>query len=440
MKIEVIKTYVLFILVGLSIILTYNIWTYQPNFELYDDKGETYVPEVDFYLDGKTVTVNDVVIPTNILFHDEGKHYGFRQSVDEIRLFKDMQTWVLYNFSAGEFTGLPKGNRQVEIRFPTPLPLETMSDFFNFNEKVRNIPTWSFERIFITFEKDQSSMRLHFPSIDGKQQAVATIQQPEKITLLQKYMNKKGNLQEYITFQENSVRPIYLLKDPVQKARRSLSVDVEELNRAPSKLINALFSDPSVVTRNFSKGNIANYTDGRRQMQVGQHRMSMEFTNPSQVDMKDSMKPIELIDKSIENINEHKGWTEEFHLESLDMSEQKVKFLMYNNGVPILGGDDSQIIQEWYKQILFKYKRPLFQISDKIDEEMIELESGLSVVNYLSNQSKYDLDYITDIRVGYDLVYRDISSYIILLEPSWFINYKDSWVKIDMNEEEKEVN
>jgi len=152
------------------------------------------------------------------------------------------------------------------------------------------------------------------------------------------------------------------------------------------------------------------------------------------------VKPIELIDKSIENINEHKGWTEEFHLESLDMSEQKVKFLMYNNGVPILGGNDSQIIQEWYKQILFKYKRPLFQISDKIDEEMIELESGLSVVNYLNNQSKYDLDYITDIRVGYDLVYRDISSYIILLEPSWFINYKDSWVKIDMNEEEKEVN
>ncbi|GEN31204.1 regulatory protein YycH of two-component signal transduction system YycFG [Cerasibacillus quisquiliarum] len=435
MKIEVIKSYALFILVGLSLILTYNIWTYKPGFDVhYAEEERMYVPEDDFFLAGDTLSLEDVIIPSTIIFHDQGKFFGFQEANDLKNIYREIGRWTIYDFSTGDSTGPPKHKRQIEIRYPTPLPMTIVPRLFTFDKGLKNLPSWSFNRIFMTFDKKQTMLKLHFMSIDGKQQATATIQQAEKYELLLNYMENKKTLEEYIPFQAKSDWYIYIPSGSVKKAKKSFSVDVEALNRAPNKLINALFSDPSLVTRNLTKENIANYTDGRQQLQIDSQRLNMEFTNPSQTQVKDSLNSIELIERTVIDINEHKGWTGEFHLESIDTADQKITFLMYQNGEPILGSNRTTIEVERRKQDLFKYERPLFQISDLIVEEMTELPSGEKIIQ-LINQSQYNLKDIQDIRIGYHLKFQDRSSYIFTLEPAWFMKYNNTWVEIQSDED-----
>lgn len=439
MKIEVIKSYVLFILVGLSLILTYNIWTYKPNFDVHHDKERMYVSEDDFFLAGDTFLLEDVIIPNDMIFHDQGEFFGFREANDLKSLYREIGRWTIYEFSSGNSTGPPKHKRQIEIRYPTPLPMKIIPRLFTFDKELKNLPSWSFDRVFITFDKNQTVLNLQFLSIDGKQQATAVIQQAEKYELLLNYMENKMRLQEYTTLKTKPDWYIYLPSGQVKKAKKSFSVDVEALNQAPNKLINALFSDPSIVTRNLTKANVANYTDGRQQLQIDSQRLNMEFTNPSQMDIKEPIHSVELLEQSVISMNEHKGWTGEFHLESVDTDNQRVAFLMYQNGEPILGSNRAKIEQEWRKQVLFKYERPLFQMSDLIVEEMTELPSGEEMIQ-LINQSQYNLKDIQDIRIGYHLKFQDMSSYIFTLEPAWFMKYNGAWVEIQSDEDmSKEV-
>ncbi|HEY4599813.1 MAG TPA: two-component system activity regulator YycH [Cerasibacillus sp.] len=439
MKIEVIKSYALFILVGLSLILTYNIWTYKPGFDVHQDKDRMYVSEDDLFLAGDTLLLEDVIIPNDMIFHDQGDFFGFQQANDLKSLYREIGRWTIYEFSTGDSTGPPKQKRQIEIRYPTPLPMKIIPRLFTFDKELKNLPSWSFDRVFITFDKNHPMINLQFLSIDGKQKATAVIQQAEKYELLLSYMENKVRLQEYIAFKTKPDWYIYIPNGKVEKAKKSFSVDVAALNQAPNKLINALFSDPSIVTRNLTKANVANYTDGRQQLQIDSQRLNMEFTNPSQMDIKEPLHSVELLEKTVDNINEHKGWTGEFHLESIDSANQKVTFLMYQNGEPILSNNRARLEQEWRKQVLFKYERPLFQISDLIVEEMTELPSGEEIIQFI-NQSQYNLKDIQDIRVGYRLKFQDMSSYIFTLEPAWFMKYNGAWVEIQSDKDiSKEV-
>src|SRR5690625_6624366 len=96
MKLEVIKTYILTILVLVSVLLTFAIWNYQPNYEfLYNNETE-YVNEVD--LGGADDKVKrDVIVPTSIIFHHDSNDFGFTNPRDQHLFYEDMAEWVFEN-------------------------------------------------------------------------------------------------------------------------------------------------------------------------------------------------------------------------------------------------------------------------------------------------------------------------------------------------------
>src|SRR5699024_11334551 len=91
---------------------------------------------------------------------------------------------------------------------------------------------------------------------------------------------------------------------------------------AHKKLVNALFRDPSQVTANDAE---AYFTDGQRRMNVSNNNSKIEFINPIQTSSEDDFK-IDLLEQSIDNINEHRGWTNDYALEDISASQSNVKF------------------------------------------------------------------------------------------------------------------
>ena len=77
MKLETFKTIILTILVGISLLLTFSLWNYQPNYDPLYPTSSNYVNEVD--AGGIEETKRSIIEPINIVFHYDGETYGFEK-------------------------------------------------------------------------------------------------------------------------------------------------------------------------------------------------------------------------------------------------------------------------------------------------------------------------------------------------------------------------
>src|SRR5699024_551315 len=92
MKYETAKTFILTILIATSLLLFVAIWSYQPNYEQFQDMS--YVSEVD--IGGKELTRTELIEPNVIIFDDGNSLYGFNSYGKRSQLFEDISSWVLY--------------------------------------------------------------------------------------------------------------------------------------------------------------------------------------------------------------------------------------------------------------------------------------------------------------------------------------------------------
>ncbi|MDY0404144.1 two-component system activity regulator YycH [Virgibacillus sp. 179-BFC.A HS] len=427
MKLEVIKTYILIILVGMSLLLTFNIWSYKPNSGLMYDKQGHYVNENDYYIEGKEQTKRDVVVPNEIIFHHLQKNYAFKDPKNSEKLYKNMHDWTLYDFKIRDLQNVPNEKYQIELRFPTAMPMGVINSLFHFNDNIDTGAIGSFKRMFITFNPEKLVLRFHFLSLDGRKEATAVVNDATKFEYLWETISNLKGMQELISVgPEKSA--IYFPRNPVSMEQHTFSVNATN----PKKLVNALFNDPSLVKRNMSNEKLAYYTDGTRQMKISQDRRIMWFTNPSQTEIH-RMTAYELLDKSIENINEHRGWTGKYYLDSLDTADNNISYLLHYDAYPVISAIGlTTIEQRWRNQELYQYSRPLFSINNSLLSEPVKLPSGEEIRNYV--KKNYHIDNVTDLRIGYRLKFQkeDTAADILLLEPAWFIKYNGNWNKIDL--------
>lgn len=69
MNFERAKSIILIILVGTSIFLTWSIWTYEPEYDPFEQSSEFIKIKSDVQI------VSDVIKPVSILFHGNGQHF-----------------------------------------------------------------------------------------------------------------------------------------------------------------------------------------------------------------------------------------------------------------------------------------------------------------------------------------------------------------------------
>src|SRR5690625_4225636 len=132
MKYETAKSFILIVLILTSLLLSVAIWTYQPNYDQFQDMS--YVHEVD--IGGKDLSRNDLIKPAKIIFDNGYTYYGFNDDQKRSELFQDIATWTLYDFQVREIEENNGPNQVVEIVFPTDIPGELLSSLFTFNDDI----------------------------------------------------------------------------------------------------------------------------------------------------------------------------------------------------------------------------------------------------------------------------------------------------------------
>src|SRR5690625_7192165 len=81
-------------------------------------------------------------------------------------------------------------------------------------------------------------------------------------------------------------------------------------------------------------------------MEVLNDGRSMEYTNP--IELKKHLSFYDLFNTTINDINEHKGWTNTFILDEAEVNANRLQFRMYHDGYPIFSYEDySMIEQRW---------------------------------------------------------------------------------------------
>src|SRR5699024_2436337 len=141
-----------------------------------------------------------------------------------------------------------------------------------------------------------------------------------------------------------------------------------------------LFPNPSLVTPNVRE---AYFTDGQRGMQVENDDLSLEYINPIGSNY-DRIPAAELIDRSVNHINEQHGWTNNFNLTSMHKVTNKIRYRMTSEGYPLSDNHHKSVIeQESRDQELYHYVRTIVEAANVITNEDTELISGEKLIKLI---------------------------------------------------------
>ncbi|WP_431802209.1 YycH family regulatory protein [Halobacillus andaensis] len=430
MNVETLKSIILVILIGFSLLLTVALWNFQPEYESLE-KEEGLIEETT--IGGEEQEVSSIVRPSQFVFHQSGDHYDFEDAEDIELTYSSMKNWTIRNFRSTESQDPPTGEEaMVEVIFPTEVPAQAIPDIFTFDDSEMEPPSGQFNRIFITLNTEGNNAELLFTSDQAGSTSFRASIGSSDAAELSNMMNDDDLLRENIMFDGDEEKRIFIPKERVELPEDQ--IDSTEIGLLP--LTNELFGESPVVREHSSSTSDQRLTDYSNRLEVLGDGNRLEFTklnSSSASGVQTALSSFDLLNNSMDFVNTHEGWTDTFHLTSLNPSTSMAQFHMYFNDLPLLESSDGlhKIEVKYDGEELARYMRPLrdFDTSFPPTGSTQELPSGESVASYLMESRQYNMNLIEDIQIGYTLEPQDAYE-VYKLEPAWFVLENGSWKEI----------
>ncbi len=437
MRREHIKSVILTTLVIVSLVLSYSLWSYQPTYDVL--QNQDYVQKVSI---GAKRDFKDIVIPNLLVVHESNKNYETTKQSNISPIYRSLQKSEITNFenltnktSEVAYQSITKGKNKLEIIFPTVVPVETLGKVLNLDAKrLQNV---LFDRIIINLStKQDSSARIYFSNEAQNILYGATFDNSSIIASVEKIRDNYESFTESLRYKLDSGKIIYLPKKPIKLTTMEfLTTDIDV-----DKLKDAIFSDPSNV-RKESTDSGDTFTDGTRLMSVSPLNRSISFVNPTTPENNNNQSPNLLVQRSVDFINAHGGWTDGYILSGVKPENNEVSFRLFVNNLPVY--NNSTITTSWGVDDIETFKRPLYKFRIQVDkkESEMELMAGPQIMEIISNNKSINKSLIKDISLGYETIFDEDKSAInqpyynraIQLKPVWIINYDDTYKKIDQD-------
>lgn len=427
MNFEVAKNIILTVLVTVSVILTWNIWTYQP--ELEKNESDSH------YIESEVQKLAEVIKPGQVLVHQEGQHYLTQNETEINRVRTELSKWTLYNFEdvsnlAKEFTAFVHAEGNAELIFPSTVPLDVYRS--ELNTDGQDLPKVYFDRIvFNTGDVESHETKVYFINYKNKKVVQAQAHSAQTNDFIRSLASRASEFPEYISEEVSSSRMLFLPKNTVQLSPLTYYIDHLDINQ---DFRNELFNDPDKVKQeNVSVGQ--EYTDGSSLLTVFKDTSVIEFVNPGQRSDMDGTTG-SLIRNSLNFINSQPGWDDFYQYADISEAERMVSFRLFNNGYPVFNEQGmSEIKHEWGNEDIYRYERPYFTlISPPFADNQSELSllSGQQVLDVLTKSRNIELADVEDVRIGYKLSKADPKEPVIYLEPAWYYRYGGAWTVLPL--------
>src|SRR4051812_26873875 len=209
MKYENSKSVILIFLILVSIVLTWNLWTYQPNFDMMENND--YVAEVTLK---EKQELQEIISPDLALFHHNGQHYGTTNAVNLDKLMDSLRKWSFYdvtNYSdqVEDIQELVHGNGNAEIVFPADVPIDIYRSVLKFEEK--RIPAFNFNRIVINVENsEKGNGTVYFISSDYQNVYMSHISPDLLNDFNRDFFKNAEQYQRYFAFEATVNRTVFI--------------------------------------------------------------------------------------------------------------------------------------------------------------------------------------------------------------------------------------
>ena len=248
---------------------------------------------------------------------------------------------------------------------------------------------------------------------------------PDQEDFIKRLKNQTIDLQLYNEIVRDNRLSLYVSTSP--KTMSSYSYIEEEI--APEKFKNALFTNPSLVRSNPLGVSGREYTDDSALMNVDYLSKRLSYVHPAS-ESDHVGKPDELIQQSLNFINEHNGWTDDYRYSRINSSTKQVFYQLYFHGMPVFSRDtETEIELYWGTNRVYRYIRPYYAVADSRLKNDIQLQSGQDIYDLIYSFDDKKVLTIDDIAIGYNLI-RDGQQRLLNLEPSWYYLSNGSWTRV----------
>lgn len=425
-RIESLKTFILFGLVGLSMLLSYQIWTFKFDYETIEN--EKYIEKVSI---GEKKSIDDIIQPRSTFVHINGSHYSVSQ-IEADYVLKVLRSWEVLDVKKSDtsFTYTDFFNRMnTGVSLQIAFPNEVSNLFLNglFSKVQSDDLDFSFRNIILYLDAGKEGKLYFINEVTG--QTFEGILKQNNIDELEKSLqtiNENKIKVEPFQFHEN--RLFYLPSEGFYLERFIFLT--EQLD---SELFrDALFTNPKYVKQSGEEDNVF-YTDGTRLLQKKNENHSLVYVNPLNVQIKNQASQ-KFQFESYNYVNGHGGFTGDYYLSDVLESNRQVIFRMHYNGLPIFGKDLCTAIEvRWGDDESLSYIHPSYQLSYQIEQEKtpVFIDSGQTVYNQLMKNPNINSQLIENIRISYVMDKENRSGQLVYLSPTWVVLYDGKWVELD---------
>ncbi|WP_166462416.1 YycH family regulatory protein [Psychrobacillus vulpis] len=422
--IEQVKSVILLLLILLSLTLTFTIWTYSPSY----DTIETPIVNISI---AEKKKMEDVVKPYRILYSQEETLNGSITSPNIEKVLSSLKKWEIQTVellnnkaSFQQINDYIKTPNRITLFYPAEVPLKTFSTILSFADP--NLPDASFNRLVIEWNgKEDDEMKLYFINTLKQKVYTSRADKVDKKGFTDIIIKQASNLPEYNEIERPGKLSLYVTNNP--EDMMSYTYILEEI--APEKFKNALFSSPGLVRSNSGGSSGQQYTDDSALMNVDFLYKRLSYVNPA-AESENPAKPDELIQNSLNFINEHDGWTDDYRYNRINPLNQQVSYQLYFSGLQVLSSDTwTEITQYWGLNRVYRYIRPYYMLngSSSIKTSHVQLPSGQSTYDLISKIP--DASLIEDIIICYYLS-RDDHQDLVKLDPSWYYLINGTWTRV----------
>jgi len=427
MKKESVKSAILTALIIISLLLTWNMWTYQPT--LFDAKKETDVYEV-MPITNTIKKYYEVIKPQQLFIHDGENHFSTMDASHSNDLWMKMQSWEysdlesgVETFSSGENLKEIQKN-SIELRFLNEIPMKTFQAMLEWDADTENV---QFDRIYLKAGETGGIQSVYFVSYDKMRYVESSVNNNSEATQKVKQLfNDRNNLEKYYSFNISEGKEIFLPVNEPKMVKHQYKV--EEI--AGSRFRDALFSNSSVIKQD-SITSKNSYTDAISLLDIYPEQHRVYYVNPA-VDDSVPLEASTLVDQSIKFLNQHGGWTDEYMLFDIDDKENKISYIMQIHSIPVIPFDEypqTMIIQKWGQNEAASYERPSYRIDFEINSNNeIMLMSGKKVEELLKANNDIDKEDISNIYIAYQLENVENQG-IVNVTPVWCIEMNNGKLK-----------
>jgi len=431
MRYENIKSWILTILVLVSILLTWNLWTYQPNYDTMEN-GNT-VKEVTV---SEKQEVQSIVSPNQILFHLKGKHYGTNNPVELDKIVKELRKWSFFDVKnvtdkVGNINDLARKDGNAEIIYSGEIPIELYRSVLNIEGK--KVPSFNFNRIIIDVDNSEKDTgNVYFVSSENQQVYLSRISSVNLSEFNHDFFKNATRYPEFFAFEASERRTIYLPEGKTEMTTYKylpVAINSEEFK-------DALFNDPSYVQKSFIS-NGEEYANDSSKMTINYDTSMLQYVNPIPEDTYIDSS-YDLVKRSIDFVNEHGGWTGPYRYVSKSEYNRSVTFRLYStDGYPVYNDRGlSEIYEEWGRDEIEKYVRSFISLNLPLTTEMkkVTQPSGHELVEFLQKKQNFKPELLEELILGYRMERDSEENKLILLEPTWFYRYDKTWGQITMDD------